>query len=167
MLAQSESIYSSIVGDVTDSSGAAAPGVSVAAITLSWRAWNTARKAARRQPLVRHIGFRRSGRLAGETSVAPPAPIGRFGSAVAGILEGPGLWQLDFGLVKGIPIIREKLKANLFFFGTNIFNHPNLGNPNLDITAPVTAGHILGIQSDGNASGIGMRLITLGLRLEF
>ncbi len=98
--------------------------------------------------------------------VAPSTPIGRFGNSGTGIIEGPGLWQFDLSLVKGIPVT-ERLKANLFFLGTNVFNHPNLGNPNMVISSPVTAGHITGITTDGNASGIGMRLITLGVRFEF
>jgi hypothetical protein len=97
---------------------------------------------------------------------APSNPIGRFGNSGVGIIQGPGLWQFDFSLVKGVPIT-EKLKANLFFLGTNIFNHPNPGNPNMVISSPVTAGHITGIITDGNASGIGMRLVTVGLRFEF
>jgi hypothetical protein len=98
--------------------------------------------------------------------IAPSTPIGRFGNSGTGIIEGPGLWQFDFSLVKGIPVT-EKLKAHLFFLGTNIFNHPNLGNPNMVISSPVTAGHITGITTDGNASGIGMRIITIGVRFEF
>jgi hypothetical protein len=55
----------------------------------------------------------------------------------------------------------------LFCNATNLFNHPNLADPGLDITAPTTAGRILGIRSDGNASGIGVRQIQLGIRVKF
>ena len=69
--------------------------------------------------------------------------------------------------MKALPLVRERVKLNLFFFGTNIFNHPNPANPVTDISTPTTVGRILGIQTDGNASGIGMRQVTLGARLEF
>jgi Carboxypeptidase regulatory-like domain/TonB dependent receptor len=107
------------------------------------------------------------GSAPGSQLVAPKAPIGRFGNSGVGVIEGPGLWQFDFGLIKQFPIIADRMHLNLFFFGTNIFNHPNLGNPNMDITSPNLVGQITSIVTDSNASGIGMRRITLGARLEF
>src|SRR6267143_564214 len=90
------------------------------------------------------------------------APIGRFGNSGVGIIQGPGRWQFDMSLVKTVPLWGERVKANLFVLGTNLFNHPNLGDPALDITAPAQAGQITGIQGDGNAGGVGMRQIRLG-----
>ncbi|HLJ13299.1 MAG TPA: TonB-dependent receptor [Bryobacteraceae bacterium] len=103
--------------------------------------------------------------------LTPPAnPIGRFGNSGVGIIEGPGLWQFDFGLIKSMPI-REKAHLSLFVFATNLFNHPNLADPLLDISVPSTAGQIQGIRSKQNAEsndpGIGMRILTLGARFEF
>jgi hypothetical protein len=98
--------------------------------------------------------------------VAPRAPIGRLGNAGAGIFTGPGFWQSDVGLVRQFPIY-ERLKANLFIFGTNVFNHINPGNPGTSITTATTVARITGIRGDANTSGIGPRQITLGLRVEF
>ncbi len=69
-------------------------------------------------------------------------------------------------LTKQFPI-RERVKLNLFVMATNIFNHPDLGDPTTDITQPALAGTILTLRSDANASGIGMRLIQIGVRVEF
>ncbi|MBC8165927.1 MAG: TonB-dependent receptor [Bryobacteraceae bacterium] len=100
--------------------------------------------------------------------LTPPAgPIGRFGNAGVGILIGPGRWQYDMGLVKSVPLWRESARLHLFTLATNLFNHPNLGDPNLDITAPGLVGQITGIHTDGNASGVGMRQLRLGIRFEF
>jgi hypothetical protein len=104
--------------------------------------------------------------LPGGASTTSP-PIGRFGNAGVGIIEGPGYWQYDLGLAKGFPLPGEKLRLNIFVLGTNIFNHPNLADPNMNISTPNAVGRISGIRFDGNASGIGMRQIQLGLRLEF
>jgi hypothetical protein len=96
----------------------------------------------------------------------PPGPIGRFGNAGIGIIEGPGVWQEDMGLAKHFSVT-ERLKVQVFALATNVFNHPNLGNPTVDITQPSLRGTILSLRSDPGASGILMRLIQLGLRLEF
>jgi hypothetical protein len=102
------------------------------------------------------------------TPLVPPSstPIGRFGNAGVGIFTGPGSWQNDVGLIRQFPIY-ERLKFNLFVFGTNIFNHINPANPNTAITTTQSVGRILSIRGDGNTSGIGPRQLTLGLRIEF
>jgi len=101
----------------------------------------------------------------------PPAnPIGRFGNSGVGIIRGPEFWQFDFGLIKNTAI-RENMHLRLFVLATNLFNHPNLADPNLDISVPSTVGRILGIrskqQAESNDPGIGMRYINLGVRFEF
>ena len=98
---------------------------------------------------------------------APGGPIGRFGNSGVGIIQGPGYWQIDTGAYKAVPLATERVQVWLFCNATNLFNHPNLSDPGLDITAPTTAGRILGIRSDGNASGIGVRQIQLGIRVKF
>ncbi|HEY2932099.1 MAG TPA: TonB-dependent receptor [Acidobacteriota bacterium] len=107
------------------------------------------------------------GASTGAPLTPPPGPIGRFGNSGVGIIEGPGYWQFDTGLNKGFPLAGERLQFNIFILATNVFNHPNLADPNLSITTPLQVGLISGIRGDGNASGIGMRLIQLGARVEF
>ena len=103
--------------------------------------------------------------------LTPPAnPIGRFGNSGVGIIQGPGLWQFDVGLIKTTQI-RENMHLRLFVFATNLLNHPNLADPNMDISVPSTVGQIFGIRSkqsaESNDPGIGMRLLNLGVRFEF
>jgi Carboxypeptidase regulatory-like domain len=67
------------------------------------------------------------------------APLpGTFGDAPRDLARGPGAWQMDFGLGKRIPITeRMQLEFRGEFF--NIFNHPQYGLPQSDIS-PYLAG---------------------------
>ena len=62
------------------------------------------------------------------------APIGRFGNAGVGIIEGPGTVNLSSGLAKYFRI-NERLRAGVEATFTNILNHTNLADPNLNITS--------------------------------
>ncbi|MGH9447845.1 MAG: hypothetical protein ACRD3O_19300, partial [Terriglobia bacterium] len=69
--------------------------------------------------------------LAG-TSAANP-PIGRFGDAGIGTLEGPGTIDWDLGLTKSFRLTeRARLKVEVSF--VNVLNHVNLGQPDMKIT---------------------------------
>jgi Carboxypeptidase regulatory-like domain len=64
-----------------------------------------------------------------------PNPIGRFGNAQVGSIVGPGTVNLSTGLSKVFPITeRFKLRAEGTF--TNVLNHTNLGDPNMNISSP-------------------------------
>ena len=53
---------------------------------------------------------------------------GEFGDAPRDLLRGPGTWQIDFGAAKTIQLgERFQLEFRSEFF--NIFNHPQLGQP--------------------------------------
>lgn len=55
-------------------------------------------------------------------------PIGEFGNAPRNLLRGPGTWQIDLGAGKTIPLSeRGRLEFRSEFY--NIFNHPQLGQP--------------------------------------
>src|SRR6266513_205611 len=59
-------------------------------------------------------------------------PIGRFGSSRPGSVTGPGMVNLSTGLSKQFAFTeRLRVKAGASF--TNILNHTNLSDPNLDI----------------------------------
>lgn len=61
-----------------------------------------------------------------------PAP-GTFGDAPRDVARGPGAWQMDLGLGKTIPVTeRVHLEFRTEFF--NIFNHPQYGLPEADIS---------------------------------
>jgi hypothetical protein len=96
---------------------------------------------------------------------AVPA-AGRYGSSARGVIVGPSLVNLDFGLYKHIPV-RDKLQLQLRVTATNVLNHPNLGNPNVDITS-LNVGKITSLQGDRRDTlGGGPRAIQLGVRLDF
>ncbi|MFC5863647.1 carboxypeptidase regulatory-like domain-containing protein [Acidicapsa dinghuensis] len=55
-------------------------------------------------------------------------PAGEFGTAPRNFLRGPGTWQIDLGTGKTIPI-RESSQVQFRAEFFNIFNHPQLGQP--------------------------------------
>ena len=55
-------------------------------------------------------------------------PAGQFGTAPRNLLRGPGTWQIDLGAAKTFPLWeRAWLQFRSEFY--NIFNHPQLGQP--------------------------------------
>jgi Carboxypeptidase regulatory-like domain len=64
-----------------------------------------------------------------------PNPIGRFGNAGAGSILGPGTVNLSTGLSKVFPIT-ERLRFRLEGTFTNVLNHTNLGDPNVNVASP-------------------------------
>jgi len=63
---------------------------------------------------------------------------GTFGDAPRDVARGPGAWQMDLGLAKHIPVTEQlQLEFRTEFF--NIFNHPQYGLPQSDIS-PFLAG---------------------------
>ena len=99
---------------------------------------------------------------------ANPLPIGRFGNAPVGSVEGPGLVNLSSGLSKVFPITeRFHVKAEGTF--TNVLNHTNLGDPNLNLSSS-SFGLITGVIGSGttNPSDFGSaRTAQVSLRAEF
>jgi hypothetical protein len=90
------------------------------------------------------------------------APIGRFGTEHVGDIEGPGTVNLSAGLSKRFEITDNvHLRAEGTF--TNVLNHTNLGDPQLDITqgnfGKITSGR--GSDFGGNRTG------QVSMRLEF
>jgi hypothetical protein len=108
------------------------------------------------------------GATAAAPLMPPLSPIGRFGNSGVGILAGPRLWQFDLGLVRSTAI-GENMHLRLSVFASNLLNHPNLANPSMDISVPSTAGRVFGVRQVPEASGpgAGIRILTLGARLEF
>jgi hypothetical protein len=107
-------------------------------------------------------------------SAAPPGQQGDFGRNV---LRGFGAWQADLALQRRFHASEKvglTFRAELF----NIFNHPNFGSPNGDLSSPLfghstqTLANSLG--SGGASGGFnplyqigGPRSIQLALKLQF
>jgi hypothetical protein len=60
------------------------------------------------------------------------------------MLRGPRYQDWDINLQKNI-LFRERYNIQLRADSFNVFNHPNLGNPNANISNTSTAGTITGI----------------------
>jgi hypothetical protein len=86
-----------------------------------------------------------------------PAPIGTFGNLSRNAVRGPGAWGADLSLLKNFRFFEGKtiqFRAEAY----NVLNHPNLGNPNLNLR-----------NSDFNKiiNRNGNRMMQLGLRFLF
>ena len=91
-----------------------------------------------------------------------PNPIGRFGNAQAGSVVGPGTINLSTGLSKTFSITeRLRLRAEGTF--TNVLNHTNLSDPNMNISSPS-----FGLISSAIGSDFGgARSGQVSMRLDF
>jgi hypothetical protein len=100
--------------------------------------------------------------LTGAPLGAHPLPIGRFGNSQVGSVEGPGLLNLSSGLSKSFSLTdRLKVKAEGTF--TNVLNHTNLGDPNMDLSSSS-----FGLVSSSISSDFGgARTGQISLRAEF
>jgi len=102
-----------------------------------------------------------------------PGIPGAFGNAPVGDFFGPGFGQVDFSLIKDIPI-HERLKMQFRGEIFNILNHPNFDSPTLagdgaNIWTPTGAASFGLIENTvGRTIGFGTaRQIQLALKLTF
>jgi len=86
------------------------------------------------------------------------APRGQFGNSGKGILDGPGLINVDIGLMKSFAIRENtRLQFRAEFF--NLGNHPNFAPPNSTVNS-TSVGIISSTVTEA-------RQIQFGLRLDF
>ena len=109
-------------------------------------------------PCTTGIGYDGNGNALGPV----PLPIGRFGNARNGSVEGPGLVNLSAGLSKYFAIT-ERARFKLEGTFTNILNHANLGDPEMDLSSG-DFGVVYG--TIGSDFG-GARTAQVAARLEF
>jgi len=86
-------------------------------------------------------------------------PNNPFGNTPRNFLYGPGQKNLDFSMVKFIPIgetVRAEIRAEFF----NIFNWTNFANPNINIAVPATFGRI-------TATSSGPRVVQFAFKASF
>lgn len=89
-----------------------------------------------------------------------------FGDAGRDTVTGPNLFQIDAALQKDTRLserIGLIFRADVF----NVFNHPELGPPNLNISSPGTFGRITSLENTSPIGAGGARSIQLSLRLKF
>lgn len=86
-------------------------------------------------------------------------PNNPFGNTSRNFLYGPGQKNMDFSVVKFIPItesVRGEFRTEFF----NIFNWANFANPNNNVAVPVTFGRI-------TATSAGPRVIQFAFKVNF
>ncbi len=99
-------------------------------------------------------------------------PAGEFGTAPRNLVRGPGTWQIDLGASKDISL-RENLALEFRSEFYNIFNHPQLGQPQSTFNPSSTTGFGSIINTVNTVSpvtpvGSGTpREMQFALRLEF
>jgi hypothetical protein len=105
------------------------------------------------------------------SAFGPPTP-GFYGTSAKGVILGPGTWIVDSGVAKTFTI-RERLRARAELTATNVLNHPNWGNPGLNISSIGAAGVINSVgYGSGTTGGVGLdasgqRGLRLGVRVEW
>jgi hypothetical protein len=92
-----------------------------------------------------------------------PVGAGRFGSCGLGILQGPGMIDVDAGIAKRFQIT-EGLHLRFEASFTNILNHANFTPPAMNISNPGTFGVLQSVLPQGSG---GNRTGQLALRLDF
>jgi hypothetical protein len=91
---------------------------------------------------------------------------GAWGNLGRDVARGPQLFQIDASLAKDTKISERVglvFRADVF----NVFNHPELGNPNLNISSQATFGRINSLMNTSPVGTGGCRSIQLALRLGF
>ena len=115
-----EALSSGLTRDMTDVTGPTGRPL----VTFAMRHFNNA--AFVQVPIVRASG-----------ATARPGNVGKY------IAVGPGQWGTSIGIGKTF-FITERYRVQVRADAFNAFNHVNLSNPQLDVTA-ATFGRILGV----------------------
>jgi hypothetical protein len=117
----------------------------------------------------------------GSLAAFTPPSLGQYGNCGTGIIQGPGLWDSNIAFAKVVPL-GEKVQLKFQAQMMNAFNHPNPGNPNLNVSNPnptpgINHGDFGQILNSTNAgipalqptvtSTNGERHIWLSMRLDF
>jgi hypothetical protein len=102
------------------------------------------------------------GLAAGQTDCSGLAPIGRFGNGRVGSLIGPGTINLSMGLGKSFRLTeRFALKFESSF--TNLPNHINFNDPNVDLSGGAFGQAVAARPSDSGGNRVGQ----FAVRIEF
>lgn len=92
--------------------------------------------------------------------IDPESGLPRFGNAGRNTIIGPGLNSVDMSLRKVFRLSGEKGRLSVEMSLFNVFNHPNWGNPDTNISNTNTVGKVSGLSKD-------MRLAQFSARYDF
>lgn len=95
-------------------------------------------------------------------------PIGRWGNSGPGVIIGPGENVWHGGLAKEFRLADRPRSPRLrvAMTATNVFNHPNWGNPSLNLSAVATVATIRSIGGPNNHSNVGDKAGNRSMQLE-
>jgi hypothetical protein len=93
----------------------------------------------------------------------PPANAGRFGSCGVGILQGPGMINVNMGVAKVLQL-KEGRRLRFEASFTNVLNRTNFAPPALNVGNPSNFGTLQAALPQGSG---GNRTGQLALRLDF
>jgi hypothetical protein len=99
-----------------------------------------------------------------DTSAFAPARPGQFGTSAKNVIKGPGINCFNMGLHKNFEI-NEQVRLRWEMTAINIFNHPNWGPPNFNLSSGVNFGVITGV--GGSYDSTGARVFRMALRMEW
>ena len=100
-----------------------------------------------------------------DTSCFVNQPNYAFGNSGVGIINGPGLLNLDTSMFKKFPIA-EKFSLQFRAEAFNVMNHPNFGNPGLTLDSG-SFGAISSARGSNLDPTGGPRMLQFALRLSF
>jgi hypothetical protein len=83
-------------------------------------------------------------------------PVNAFGDSGRNILRTPAFWDADLGLQRNVPLGNGSV-LQIRFDVFNVFNHINLGDPDVSITS-ATAGEINSMSGQPREAQLGFRL---------
>jgi hypothetical protein len=89
-----------------------------------------------------------------------------LGNAGRNQFRGPGYWNVDFSIFRGVPIGTGSKRAEFRVEFFNLFNHPRWGNPDTDLNSG-TFGRTFTVGDTARDFGSGERQIRLGARFQF
>ena len=90
---------------------------------------------------------------------------GTFGNLRRNVFRGPSHWQADVALVKNFPIV-ERYSVDFRIEAFNVFNHPQLGDPNTNISAP-SFGTITSTVNNGVTGNGTPRIYEFSIRFRY
>ncbi|HTW61768.1 MAG TPA: hypothetical protein VMD55_08150, partial [Terracidiphilus sp.] len=99
----------------------------------------------------------------GTALTLPPPDAGRFGTCGLGILEGPGMIDVDAGLAKRFNV-GERMHIRFEASFTNVINHTNYAPPSMNVGEPSTFGFLTTALLQGEG---GNRTGQLAARFDF
>lgn len=94
---------------------------------------------------------------------------GTYGNCGRGIIVGPGVTNLDLGLMKNFKI-RERGNLQIRATATNALNHPLWRNPSAEVISSTNGNvitNVLGTTTNRASVGAGYRIIEVGARIDF